>query len=596
MSGPIDRAEWVRFGIYEVNVAERILLRKGIRLRLQNKPFAILILLLERACEIVTHEELRQKLWPDGTYVNFEHGMAVALHKLRTALDDNAESPRFIETVSGYGYRFLLPVGRPATTETRPPSRALLVVLPLVALTTDPNIIPLADGFTEELTTQLSKVMPRHLGVIGRTTAMSYRDTVKSIAQIGTELGIDYVLEGSVRSHAGVLRLTTQLIKVSDQSHAWTESIEGDLANPLQAQISLSDQIARAIATRLFPGAPPPHFTTKPKPRPNEEAYELYRQGCAHFPGGSERDGVMGAMCLHQSVAKDPEYVHPHAMLGILYTCAALFDSGIVTDTSLPSLALQGKFFANRALELDPDCGEAHCAVAAQRFHFDWDWKSAESHFKKALELNDSFTISHLMYASALAHMGFKREARVQLESAVKLDPRSPIVNQWSGLTLYLTGDLNESIEFLEADLAVNPDYSFTNLLLADTYIAAEKPEQAIPWLRKCFLVSDGHTLANASLIRAYAKIGDRAEALTWLKTLEDATSTRSVSPYHHAMALASLDNVDQSFVLLEKAILQRSGWIPQLPIDPGFRVLHSDPRWFPLLERTSPLRPQRPS
>ncbi len=591
---PEEGGGWIRFGIFEVNSEERVLLRKGIRVRLQDKPLSVLLLLLQNSGKLVGREELRRKLWPAGTNVDFEHGMSVAMHKLRAALDDPAERPRYIETVPGHGYRWIAPVVHPKA-EARVESRSLLVVLPFIGYGAASELDHIADGFTEELTAQISKTMPARLGVIGRTTAGGYRGSTKSIAEIGSEIGADYALEGSVRAQNGVLRLTAQLIRVSDQSHVWAESVDGDGANSIQSQVELSERITRALAAYLFP-AESSVRTPRPKRRPNEEAYALYRQGRVHYPGGSEREGFLGAQCFHQAIAKDPDFVLPHALLSILYTSAALFDSGIVTDASQPTLAMLAKHFGVHAMELDPDCGEARFAMAALKFHFDWDWRAAEAHYKKGLELSPNFSLGYLIYALGLAHMGLFREARAQLDAAAQLEPVWPFLIQWKGWVLYFTGDYQQALAILEKEIAIRGDYIFTNLLLSDVYISGGRPADAIPLLRKLYLMSDGHTLANAALVCAYARFGQEAEARQWLKVLEDSSPTRSVSPYHHAMALASLGETDLAFAMLDKAVLNRSGWIPQLNIDPGFQVRHSDPRWMPLLERTSPMRVRRQS
>jgi TolB-like protein len=253
MHGSEEIDHWIRFGVYEVNTTERIVLRKGVKLRLQDKPFSLLVLLLQTPGQLVNREELRRKLWPDGTYVDFEHGLRVAMHKLRTSLDDTVESPRYIETVPGHGYRFVAPITQPPEN-ARSELRSSLVVLPFVGFTSEIELDHIADGFTEELTAQLSKTMPRRMSIIGRTTAMCYKGAHKSISEIGKEIGVDYALEGSVRSQDGVLRLTAQLIRVSDQSHVWAESVQGESSNPVHTQIALSDQITRALANFLFPG------------------------------------------------------------------------------------------------------------------------------------------------------------------------------------------------------------------------------------------------------------------------------------------------------------------------------------------------------
>jgi TolB-like protein len=249
-----DKPQWIRFSIYELNIEERTLLRKGVRLRLQDKPFALLVLLLQNSGQLVDRVELRRRLWPTGTNVDFEHGIRVAIHKLRAALDDTADCPRFIETIPGHGYRFVASVTHYQSKNQN--DCPTVVVLPVVGLAAGAEIGHIADGFTEELTAQLSNAKPRQLSVIGRTTAMCYKGASKSIATIGNEIGVDYVLEASVRTHQGILRLTAQLIKVSDQSHIWTGSVQGNSSNPVEAQITLSEQIVRGLTLYLFPSEP----------------------------------------------------------------------------------------------------------------------------------------------------------------------------------------------------------------------------------------------------------------------------------------------------------------------------------------------------
>jgi TolB-like protein len=271
-----DKPHWIRFGIYELNIEERIILRKGVRLRVQDKPFALLVLLLQNSGQLVDRDELRRKLWPTGTNVDFEHGIRVAMHKLRTALDETAESPRFIETVPGHGYRFIAPMTQyQSKTQIDCP---VVVVLPIIGLAPARDIRHVADGFTEELTAQLSNARPRQLSVIGRTTAMCYKGVSKSIATIGNEIGVDYVLEGSVRTHQNILRLTSRLIRVSDQSHLWTASVQGNGSNPVEAQIALSEQIVSRLTAYLFPGEPSSLQMTLAV-QSDAEALRQFRQG-----------------------------------------------------------------------------------------------------------------------------------------------------------------------------------------------------------------------------------------------------------------------------------------------------------------------------
>jgi TolB-like protein len=242
----------IRFGSYQVDPAQRVLLHKGISVRIQDKPWGILLYLLRNSERLVTREELRQHLWPSGTFVDFNRELSVAVHKLRVALGETSDSPRFIETIPGQGYRFIAPVSGPKPG-TRARFETLLVVLPFIGFTaSSPEIEHIADAFTEELTARISKAAPKQLAVIGRTTAMSYRGITKTVATIGAEIGVDYVLEGSLQNQDGTLRVVAQLVRVSDQCHVWAESVEHENDNLIRAQIELADRITRTLPRISF--------------------------------------------------------------------------------------------------------------------------------------------------------------------------------------------------------------------------------------------------------------------------------------------------------------------------------------------------------
>jgi TolB-like protein/tetratricopeptide (TPR) repeat protein len=577
-----------RFGTYQFDPNQRILLRKGSPVRIQEKPLSLLLHLLRRSGELVTRNELRRELWPSGTYVDFDRGLSVAVHKLRVALDDASDCPRFIETVPGQGYRFIAPVieqkvGLP------PPFEILLIVLPFVgfaACASEINYI--ADAFTEELTAQISRVLPRQLGVIGRTTAMFYKGATKTVGTIGVELGVDYVLEGSVQNQDGKFRVVAQLIRVSDQCHIWTESVEDENDKLLHTQIELADRIARTLATCLFPGQQQV-LRTRPKHQPNEEAYRHYMEGYTYyFPGPDARTVVTGLKCFHDAICADPGFPEPHALMSIMYTGAAMFGSGRVIDASFSTIALQGKQFAWRALELDPECAEANAAVAWQEFQFGWNWKSAEAYFKRALELNPNFGMTHSLYAWTLLQMGFTQQALDEVAAARVLDPLSVFYSQWEGMLRYYARDYHGAINWLEDLYRRHPDFGWTSFYLACAYIQVNRFAKAIELLESLNKFSEGHTFGITAMIRAYARAGDKEQAWHWQKNLENLPATQTANFYRHAIALASLGETNRAFEMLERALRQRSGWMPHLEIDPELDALRNDPRWKPLVEMMS--------
>ena len=244
-------ASVVRFGTFEVNLHSRELRKYGMRIRLEEKPFQILEMLLDHAGHVVTRRMLRERLWPD-TVVSYEHGLNTAVNKLRDLLGDSARSPRFVETLPRLGYRFIAPVvkpGKAAATE----GKRMLLVLPFESLCRDDEQEFFAEGLTEETISQLAQLDPKRLGVIARTSAVQYKATKKSIGEIAAELHIDCVLEGSVRCDGGRVRITGQLIEARDQTHLWSASYDRDLRDVLDVQSDVARQIGKALAFELLP-------------------------------------------------------------------------------------------------------------------------------------------------------------------------------------------------------------------------------------------------------------------------------------------------------------------------------------------------------
>jgi TolB-like protein len=241
----------VRFGTFEVNLHSRELRKHGMRIRLEEKPFQILEMLLERAGHVVTRRTLRERLWPN-THVGYEHGLNTAVNKLRDLLGDSARCPRFVETLPRLGYRFVAPVVEPEKA-TAAAARKMLLVLPFENLSGDSEHEYFADGLTEETISQLGQLNPKRLGVIARTSAIRYKATKKSIGEIAAELHVDCVLEGSVRCQGRRLRITGQLIEARDQTHLWAASYDRELLDVLDVQTDVARQIGKALAPELLP-------------------------------------------------------------------------------------------------------------------------------------------------------------------------------------------------------------------------------------------------------------------------------------------------------------------------------------------------------
>jgi TolB-like protein len=293
MAAPTNSGGTVRFGPYEVNLRTGELRKKGFKIRLQDKPFQILAALLERPGELVTRDELRQRLWPGDTFVDFDNGLNTALTKLRECLADSAEEPRYIETFPRRGYRFVAPASRTAHGRV-----TMLAVLPFANMSGDQEQEYFSDGLTEEMITQLARLNPDRLGVIARTSSMRYKKTTKAIGKVARELGVDWILEGSVRRAAERVRITAQLIRTQDESHLWAQSYDRDLRDILAVQSEVALAIAGEIDLKLKPEAA---AKSKETERVNPEAYRAYLMGSYHLAKFNREGITRGIEYFHRS-------------------------------------------------------------------------------------------------------------------------------------------------------------------------------------------------------------------------------------------------------------------------------------------------------
>src|SRR2546429_412815 len=465
----------LRFGVFDVDPESGELRKAGVDINLPPQPAKVLVLLATRAGQLITREELRQQIWGKETFVDFEHGLNSCIKQIRAALDDHPESPRYIETRPRRGYRFIAPVqevsahavtpGAPSeglpTTALRirprrysiaivalvlalfatgyfarfasprhavsPGDKIMLAVLPFENLTGDPRQEYLSDGLTEEMITQLGRMHPERLGVIARTSAMQYKNTQKGMDQIGRELGVAYVLEGSLRRAGDHVRVSAQLIQVRDQTHLWAESYERDLRDILALQNDVAQAIARQIEIKLTPQQQARMARARSiDPR----VYEFYSKGRYFWNKRSEEGYRRAIQYFQQAIARDSEYAPAYAGLADAYALL-----GSMPNVELPrSEAMpRARAAALKALELDDSLAEAHTSLAFVRMHFDWDWPGAEREFVRALQLNPGYATAHHWYAFWLIAQGRAEDALQEIRAAQRLDPLSLIINTGGG-------------------------------------------------------------------------------------------------------------------------------------------------------------------
>jgi TolB-like protein/DNA-binding winged helix-turn-helix (wHTH) protein len=617
----------IQFGEFALDLKNGELLRGGSAVKLQPQPFKVLVALAARAGEVVTREELQQQVWEGETFVDFEHGLNFCIKQIRAALGDNAQAPRYIETIPRRGYRFIAPVEKPvdkpdsvAQPEFQKPyastlprllvssrlvvgvgvvliatlavatyffwwrpspapnkKKIMLAVLPFENLSADPEQDYFSDGLTEEMITQLGRLQPERLGVIARTSTIIYKAAGKDIRRIGSELGVDYVLEGSVRREGDRVRITAQLIQVSDQTHLWAETYDRSRAGALTIQSEVAALLARSLALELLPSE-----TSEPaRGTDNPEAHDLYLKGRYLWGRGAAGDLEKSVDYFKRAIEKDPGYALAYAGLADCYRLIGMSHLRPPREV-LP----KARDAALKALELDGRLAEAHTALGSVRFWLEWDWTEAEREFKRAIEINPSYGLAHHDYAWFLVCMERMDEGLSEIKRAQELDPLSPRANSDVGWVYLRARRYDEAIRQIKRTLELEPDFASAHGCLEQAYLKKDMYIEAAAAARKLMAGSGASADELAAVDSA-----EPAEAMKivtrWrLDRADRASKTRSVSPYLYATRYAALGERDRAFEWLEKAFEDRDTSIVSLKVDPACDNLRSDPRFPSLLRR----------
>ena len=653
-SPPQPRA--ARFGLFEADFGQRILTKGGLRIKLQDQPFQVLRMLLDRPGELITREEIRQRLWPADTFVEFDDGLNTAVKKLRAALNDSADNPRFIETVPRRGYRFLAPVTtqvpahqtESAETEQSSPSdcepptsnrhiasslggsrissnpfpgaphwtrswriltvviltlstavlfsllfkpqvfskrpfvseKATLIVIPLDNLSGDPQQEYFSDGFTEEISTQLARLAPDRLGVIGRLTAMRYKHSGKDIAQIAKEIPVQYVLEGSVRREQARIRVTVQLIEVARQTHVWAEEYDRELGDVLGLQQEIATAIASQIKLKLTPEQA--HKLVL-RSATTPEAHDAYLKGRYEWNKRTTEDLKKSIQYFLEAIEKDSSYADGHEGLAEAYS--VLPDYDVMTPAeSYPKARTE----ALRALELDPTLSEAHATLGTVKEEFEWDWSGADREFQLAIELGPGSATAHHWYSEYLLRVGRTEEGLAQIREALELDPASPVMNAELGGDLYWARQFDQAIQQLHKAIEMEPRFAYTHSWLGFAYEQKGAQQQAIEEFQKAVALSEGSPGFRAALGYAYGLAGQASEARKISDELTQLSHSTSVyvSPYDLALLHVGLREKEQALKSLETAFTERDPALDLLKIEPALDSLRSDPRFALLVRR----------
>jgi TolB-like protein/DNA-binding winged helix-turn-helix (wHTH) protein/Flp pilus assembly protein TadD len=624
------------FGVFELDLRAGELRKRGLRVRLQQQPFQVLAMLLEHPGQVVGREELQKKLWPADTFVDFDHGLNKAINKIREALGDSAESPRFVETVARRGYRFLADVRvadaasvRRPELETQPypaaeardrqdlagtlamlthllPSRVWkistfvlvallaslaawtlhtgnrpspvirsLAVLPLESLSSDASQDYFADGMTDELISDLGQISA--LRVISRTSMMAYKHTRKSLPQIARELNVDAVVEGTVLRSGDQIRITAQLIEGAADRHVWSQSYQGGLRDTL----ALQNDVARAIADQIRINVNPHEQAALSNVTiVNPVAYESYLKG-RYFWNKRTADGLKVALAyFNEAIDEDSKYARAYAGLADTYALLGDWQYAVMTPKdALP----RAKAAAIKALELDNALGEAHNSLAFCLDGFDWDFDSAGKEFRRAIELNPGYATAHHWYAWHLALLRRYDEAIVEMRKAENVDPLSLVINADLAELLALAHFYDESIRQSRKTIKMDPNFGLAHNHLGQAYLQNHLNDEAVAELQEAVKLSGGSPTCIANLARAYGASGKRGEAANLLSDLKKRSSPDHSYASEIAVIYGSLGDTDQAMSWLEKGYEERFN--PGVLLRPGFDSLRGDRR-FQELER----------
>ena len=609
------------FGEFRLDAEGRLLSRHGKPVPLTPKAVDLLVVLVEARGNPVSKEDLLQKVWADATVE--EGSLTSHISILRKALDDSTNEREFIETLPKRGYRFAAPVretthdlpqaltshseaeltpagrGRTRIISTvliaiaallplgyfgakrflamrqSQPGRLMIAVLPFQNLTGDPAQEFVSDGLTEEMITRLGELNYEQLGVIARTSAMTYKGTAKPVGQIARELGVNYIMEGSIRSWGQKVRISAQLISASDQTHLWSQNYERNAGDILALQSEVAQAIAKEIKIKLVPQA---RARLSGAVAVKPEAYDAYLKGRYFWYKRTEEGMRKGIEYFNQAIQGQPDYAAAYVGLADSYALLAL--RGVVpAKEAFP----KARAAAQKAIDLDNALGDAYATMAHIRLH-EWDWAGLDQEFKRALELTPGNAMAYSWYSEYLTTMGRSDESIVVVAEAQKIDPVSAVVSTTLPHAYYFARRFDPAMEYLRKSLDLDPHHFMLHLRLGQVCIAKRMNQEAIEEMQKAVSDSGRSTEALAGLAQAYAAATMTGPMQQVIDELNRGTDMRYVSAYNVAKIYASLGDKTPTFAWLEKAYDEHNPDLIELKKEPCFDGMRSDPRFAALL------------
>lgn len=599
-----------RFGSFEVDLRAGELRKKGVRIRLQEKPFQMLSALLEHPGELITREALRQRLWSSDTFVDFDGSLNTAVGKLREALGDSAENPRFVETVPRRGYRFIAPVEKqssslPAATASgssvlsaaQPqgplpteaavkvarawrasgPEEKAIAVLPFENFSSEDEQEYFCDGITEELINALTRV--DELRVVARTSAFAFKGQHRDIRKIGEELNVRTVVEGSVRKAGDQLRITAQLINTPSGYHVWSQRYDRKLQDVFAIQEEIAQSIVRALSIRLIGRAERPLVS---KHTDNLEAYDLYLKGLHRWHKQTKEDMSRAIQNFEQAVTKDPNFAPAYVGTSDCYRLLGWWGA------LPPGEAMQkAKVAATKAVEIDATFGAAHRVLAGVLGHTWEDWPGAEQGFRRAIELNPADAITHASYGIVLLFpLGRAEESIDQLRQARDLDPLSAFHTTCLGWALHMGRRFDEAIDQASEALELDSDFYLAHLVKGWAYEQKSQFDEAMDSFENAKASAGPIPVVLGSLAHAHALCGATADAARLVDSLKQMSTERYIPPIDVAVGYAGLGEKKQVLEWLDKAYADRTPRLTSVRLDPRFDELRAEARFGALMNK----------
>ena len=634
MIDPSHAQHVVHFGQFEFDLDTGELRRRGLEIKIAGQPLQILAMLLEQPGQVITREQIRKKLWPADTFVEFEQSLNAAVKRVRDALGESADNPRFLETVPRRGYRFIAPVEkrsrgptlhRPETAiqepvrakrrygvwlgagsilfilaiallalnmnrwrewlrgKTAPGRIDSLAVLPLENLSHDLEQGYFADGITNELITDLGKLGISR--VISRTSVMHYKGTHKPLAEIVRELNVDAVVEGTVLRSDGRVRITARLVGTNPERQLWAETYDRDLRRILGLQSEVARDVAEQVSVKLEPQSHPARTG-----QINPEAYEAYLRGRYYWNKFTEAGLRRAIEYFEQAIDKQPDFAKAYSGIADSYYRLVYTVGPLAPADGFP----KAKAAAEQALQIDNGIAEAHSSLANIKLYYDWDLPSADREGRRATELDSNYAEGHHTYSHCLVAEGRIQEAFVETRRALALDPIDLAINNHLAWIYLFAREYAKSAETSQRTLQMDPNFALGHRYLGLAYEFEGAISAARAEYQKAASLSNGKPTHLAGLARALALEGKRGEALKILSELKSESTRRYVPAYDIANVYAALGDKDESFGWLERACVERSSNMIYLGLDRRFDTLHADQRFQRLIQRIGlpPLRP----